>query len=144
VFRLIVIQKQQRRHIMQLNRPAELTDGLQTVSGDVDMEREMQIIHSHFFEHYETLCLWRNALDDEHTNPSNLQQEDGTRNLLGLPLEKMFLGEPDLEEQKMCLAQFRETLVTTISAIEQIQAAHQSAKNLSYQMKVGINKRILL
>lgn len=38
-----------------------------TEVAEVDMEREMQLMHSHLFDYYETLCHWKNLLEHEQS-----------------------------------------------------------------------------
>lgn len=36
-----------------------------TEVAEVDMEREIQLMHSHLFDYFETLCHWKNLLEHE-------------------------------------------------------------------------------
>jgi len=131
---LILIQKQQRRHIMLLNKPSQFNHLVAYATSDVDIEREIQALHAHFFEHYTTLCAWKKFLDEE------LGQKGETRlvtpgtpenNVPPLPFDKL-LGSMYTQEQRVeCLLKLKETLASTISAILQIESAYRAAREIS-------------
>ncbi|KAI1718890.1 GTPase-activator protein for ras-like GTPase domain-containing protein [Ditylenchus destructor] len=148
---VILIQKQQRRQIMLLNRPSsDQSQILSSPAADVDMEREMQIIHSYFCEHSPTFEQWRHTLvQNKEAFKRQLQpisaismiRDESPRSsnagVVTLPLEKMFENSATTdEEREFCLSSLHETLTSVINAIQQVEQAHHSAKDVSYQMEL--------
>lgn len=63
---MILIQKQQRRHIMVKNRPSG-SDLVELV--DIDIELELETIHCILMENRDTLIKWLAALNGDENTP---------------------------------------------------------------------------
>lgn len=126
-FRVILIQKQQRRHMMLQNRPAP--NDLCDRTADVDMERELEAIHGTLVQHYDTLLHWRAYLEDmtHYELPEGIPE---------VPLERLVPHADSTGERDAYLLRLYETLTATIAGVQQIESAHASAKQLAYQVKV--------
>jgi hypothetical protein len=120
---VVLIQRQQRRHMMMLNRtPLDL---LRQGVPLIDLERELHTIHTQFVQHLELLHQWRLELE----GGGDLAKTAST-----LPLNELFPFDPtepssvEEMEYKTGRVKLHETLLALISAIEHVLISLEKAR----------------
>jgi len=107
---VVLIQRQQRRHMMLLNRmPSNLLEQRVPL---IDAERELHYIHTQFLQHMDLLKQLRMEL--EVVDISNTT----------LPLEEMFVPE----ERELGAIRLHETLTALIAMSEHAEETRQRAR----------------
>jgi len=74
---MILIQKQQRRLVMLLNRPpnGSLSEQLIDQLPEIDIELEMETIHCILMENRDTLVHWLATLNGDENSPPRFPDE---------------------------------------------------------------------
>uniref|UniRef100_A0A914E5R6 Ras GTPase-activating protein n=1 Tax=Acrobeloides nanus TaxID=290746 RepID=A0A914E5R6_9BILA len=114
---MILIQKQQRRHIMVKNRPSG-SDLVELV--DIDIELELETIHCILMENRDTLVKWLAALNGDENTPR-------------FP-EELLKNLRTNEEHRLLMETLRKSIKQTLDSIDQIEGVHKIALN-SHQTK---------
>ncbi|CAD5234963.1 unnamed protein product [Bursaphelenchus xylophilus] len=120
---MILIQKQQRRHMMLASRPSHQTDRMV----DVDMERELELIHNTLSKNLDKLSSWQQALETQlQDRPIEID--------LSPALEKIVESGRGDEEKNDFRRQLLDTINVAIDITQQIQLAHKAARNFDLKI----------
>jgi len=113
---MILIEKQQLRHMMLVGRPRSCTNNHMP---KVDVERELESIYLVLETNLETLCSWKRAL--EKNASISFGNHDAPASF-----DKLLSGAKTLDEHERIVRALHETVCRAIGQIQQIQSVHKA------------------